>query len=139
MLFSAWQAVTHAPQPVHLSRSAAMPHFGIRSSRQLPTTNSQLPTTPNSQPPTPNNFQLEIGSWKWLGVGRWELGIESKSSPVVHLFTGAAREEHQPSIRLTHAQDLHPRRGPGNGAHAIDGHRCQDLNRSGAASARIPR
>src|SRR6476660_7353344 len=27
MLFSAWQAVTHAPHPVHLSRSTAIPHL----------------------------------------------------------------------------------------------------------------
>src|SRR5688572_32447413 len=98
MLFSAWQAVTHAPQPVHLSRSAAIPQFGIRSSRQLPMTNSQLPTTPHSQIPTPNKFQLRIGSWEWLGVGRWELEVESKSSPVLHLFARPTREEHQPSV-----------------------------------------
>jgi hypothetical protein len=30
MLFSAWHEVTHAPQPVHLSRSAAIPHFGMK-------------------------------------------------------------------------------------------------------------
>jgi hypothetical protein len=52
---------------------------------QFPTPNCALPTTPNSQLPTPNNYQLNfqfdvlwalgVGSWEWLGVGNWELGV----------------------------------------------------------------
>src|SRR5262245_51958864 len=48
---------------------------------QLPTSNAQLPTTPKSQIPTPNwdiecCWRLGVGSWEWLGFGRWELGID---------------------------------------------------------------
>ena len=44
--------------------------------------NSQGPTT-NSQPlPTANSqiedyWELEFGNWEWLGVGYWELGVET--------------------------------------------------------------
>src|SRR5262245_66155190 len=45
--------------------------------------NSQLPA-PNYQPlptPTPKlGSELGIGIWEWLGVGSWELGIESQPS-----------------------------------------------------------
>lgn len=30
----------------------------------------------NSQSPTPNNFQLGVGNWESLGVGRWALGVD---------------------------------------------------------------
>ena len=36
MLFSAWQATTHALQPVHVVRSIAMPHCALRSWACLP-------------------------------------------------------------------------------------------------------
>src|SRR5262245_1001258 len=51
-------------------------------SGQLPTADSQFPTTTNSQPPIPkldpeNRWKLRIGNWEWLGLGRWELGIDA--------------------------------------------------------------
>src|SRR5262245_42600205 len=78
MLFSAWQAVTHAPQPVHLSKSAAIPHLGIMNS-QRPTTNSQPLPIPNPQ--LPITLNLGVGSWEWLVVGSWELGVRQSHLP----------------------------------------------------------
>src|SRR5688572_15820774 len=42
---------------------------------QFPTPKTQLPTTPKFPTSNSPNSQLGIGSWEWLGVGRWALGI----------------------------------------------------------------
>src|SRR5687768_17253838 len=61
--------------------------WGQYYNSQRPTPNAQLPT-PNSQFPTTSNSQLalasrvtvgsallNVGSWEWLEVGSWALGV----------------------------------------------------------------
>ena len=54
------------------SKSAKHPYRPSRT----PNAQRQRPTTPNSQ--FPMNSQLGVGSWEWLGVGRWALGIDER-------------------------------------------------------------
>src|SRR5215475_16066615 len=71
MLFSAWQAVTHAPHPVHVSRSTAIPHFfdisapyvvsAFRRTREVrlkPDTTYLQPPAPSPPPPAPRSPPL---------------------------------------------------------------------------------
>src|SRR4030095_516931 len=57
-----------------------------------PTTKSQRPS--HFQVPTPNNFQLGIGRWEWLVVGRWVLGVDT-----VHLLRRCDRRKVAGGIR----------------------------------------
>src|SRR5262245_56213474 len=102
MLFSAWHAVTHAPQPVHLSRSAAIHHLGISLNSQLPKTNSQPLPISNSQVPTTSNWELGVGSG-------WELVVGSRELHHSHLPCSSSSREppanstNRPSGPLTRA------------------------------------
>src|SRR3954466_14407809 len=111
MLFSAWQAVTQAPHPVHLSRSTAIPHLcGIATVAEK--LEDLLPST-------------------LLLTSHFSL-LTSNFSPrlsLVRMLAHLTGKHDQAAVGVAGARDLHTRRRPGERAGRGLGRRREDCHR----------